>query len=679
MADKVDADIVVTAQRQIGDGQVAPTARIGILGDQDVLDTPFSTNSLTSEFIANQQANSLTEVIENDASVRSVYGGRGASWTTTFLIRGFQSRSTDDVAVNGLFGLVNYAPSINYVDRVDIFKGPSSFLNGGVGGVGGTFNFAPKRASTAGNRHIGVNYLSDSILGAEVDIGQRFGNFGARFTGVYRDGDGAINGSTFKQQNASLGLDYATDNFKIGADFIYEDTFNRGYLYLVSIAGLPATAPFPRPVEGQHRGQPDWMGAGYISRIGTVRAEWTFAKDWTAAAAYGHSFTTGGYDSYCTIELLDVAGTTRCNVFGYYSEEKNDSADVSVRGKLTTGPISHSIVFGGSYISRVGDNTGSIPFPASYTFNYYDEADRPARPIFPTRPAVLLGSKRRITGFFVGDTLGVADDLVTATVGIRKTVIRTLSFNRAGVQTSITDKGRWTPVFAGTVQPTDWLTFYGNHIKALEPGGIAGGTALNAGEAFPPLTSEQVEGGAKARFGGILATAALFRIRKGNQYLDARTNLFTQDGLQENKGIELSLAGTVLPHLNLIAGATWIDAKLVRTAGGLFDGRKAPGVPKFTSVINADYDLPWVEGVTLSGSLFYTSRSVVDNLNTREADRWARVDLGATYRFRVSDVGLVARASVENVANKRYWVTSFSNLLSQGVPRTLALSLSADF
>ncbi|WP_167706591.1 TonB-dependent receptor [Sphingobium fuliginis] len=247
------------------------------------------------------------------------------------------------------------------------------------------------------------------------------------------------------------------------------------------------------------------------------------------------------------------------------------------------------------------------------------------------------------------------------------------------MQTSITDKGKWTPVVAATVQPTPWLTFYGNFIKALEPGGIAGGTAANAGEAFPPLTSEQVEGGAKARFGGVLATAALFRIRKANQYLDARTNLYTQDGLQENKGLELSVAGTVLPHLNLIAGATWIDAKQLRTAGGAFDGKKAPGVPKFTSVINADYDLPWIEGLTLSSSLFYTSRSTVDNLNTREADSWVRVDLGASYRFKVSDVSFVARASVENVANKRYWVTSFSNLLSQGVPRSLALSLSADF
>ncbi|MFT4053502.1 MAG: TonB-dependent siderophore receptor [Novosphingobium sp.] len=677
--------IIVNGQKAIGDGQVATTARIGILGDQDVLDTPFSTSSFTSEFIANQQANSLGEIIENDPSIRPFGAApRGSSWTASFFVRGFNSNIPDNVSVNGLFGLVSYAPSINYVERLDIFKGPSAFLSGAPGAVGGTFNFAPKRASAEGNRQVEVSYLSDSLFGGSVDLGQRFGKgrFGLRATGVYRSGDNAIDGGSFKQKNASLGLDYASETVRIGADFIYEDTWNRGYLYNVNLASsYPTSAPLPAVVDGSHRGQPEWMGAGYKSRMGLVRGEWDFAQDWTLGAAYGHSFATGGYDSYCTVEMLDAAGNARCSAAGYYSEEKNDSADISVRGKFATGPISHSLTFGANYLNRVGSNNGGTAFATTYYFNFYDAADRPGRPTYPEEPATLLASKRRVSGFFAGDTMGIADDLVTLTVGARKTTIRTLSYNRTGAQTSASDKGKWTPLVAGTIQPTETLTIYGNYIQALEPGGIAGGTAANAGTVFPPLVSKQIEGGAKFRFGGLLATAAWFRIDKANQYLDTRTTppIYVQDGLQRNEGVELALAGTLLPGLNVIAGTAWIDAKQMRTAGGTFDGKDAPGVPDFSARLNLDYRLPWIEGVTVSGGYIYTGKSVFNNLNTRMVPGWDRFDLGAAWKFAVSGTDLTARFSVENVTNNKYWVSSGNNSLYQGTPRSLALSLTADF
>ncbi len=504
------SDVIVVGQRTIGDGQVSTTARIGVLGDQDVLDTPFSTTSVTSDFIDNQQAKSLTEVIENDPSIRPFGAApRGSNWTSSFFVRGFNSNIPDNVSVNGLFGLVSYAPSITYVDRVDIFKGPSAFLSGAPGAVGGTFNFAPKRAKAQGVGRIEASYLSDAVFGGEADLGTRFGNgrFGVRATGLVRSGDNAIDGGSIKQRTASVAFDYNSGPVRIGADLIFEYTRNPGYLYGINIAPLPATAPLPRPVAGGHRGQPAWMSAGYDSRIGLIRGEWDIAKGWTATAAYGHSFSTGGYDSYCSLDLLDTAGTVRCNIFGYYSQEHNDSADASVTGAFDTGPIHHRLVFGGNYLNRYAENNGGTTFPINYTFNYYNEI-RPTRPTFPTPPAVLLGSKRRVTGVFAGDTLGVANDLVTVTVGARRTSIRTLSYNRAGALTSTSDKSKWTPLIAGTIQPTDRITLYANSIQALEPGGIAGGTARNAGQVFPPLVSKQVEVGAKARAGGMLATAA---------------------------------------------------------------------------------------------------------------------------------------------------------------------------
>src|SRR5687768_1455356 len=55
-------------------GQVATGARTGILGTQDMMNTPFSVHSYTNELIVNQQAKSVADVLLNDPSVRQARG-----------------------------------------------------------------------------------------------------------------------------------------------------------------------------------------------------------------------------------------------------------------------------------------------------------------------------------------------------------------------------------------------------------------------------------------------------------------------------------------------------------------------------------------------------------------------------------------------------------------------------
>ena len=52
-------------------GQVARGASIGVLGNQDMMDVPFSFTSYAAETIENQQARTIADILQNDASVRS--------------------------------------------------------------------------------------------------------------------------------------------------------------------------------------------------------------------------------------------------------------------------------------------------------------------------------------------------------------------------------------------------------------------------------------------------------------------------------------------------------------------------------------------------------------------------------------------------------------------------------
>jgi iron complex outermembrane receptor protein len=67
----------------------------------------------------------------------------------SYVIRGF-AVSSDDLAYNGLYGVLpRQFVASELLERVEVFRGANSFLNGaapGGGGIGGSINLLPKRA-----------------------------------------------------------------------------------------------------------------------------------------------------------------------------------------------------------------------------------------------------------------------------------------------------------------------------------------------------------------------------------------------------------------------------------------------------------------------------------------------------------------------------------------------------
>jgi len=130
-------------------GQVARGGRIGLLGNVDMMDTPFNTTNYTLGVIQDQQARSVADVVQNDPSVRVARGS--GNFQELYVIRGFAVNS-DDLAYNGLFGLLpRQFVAAELLERVEVFRGASAFVNGaapGGGGIGGTINLLPKRAAS---------------------------------------------------------------------------------------------------------------------------------------------------------------------------------------------------------------------------------------------------------------------------------------------------------------------------------------------------------------------------------------------------------------------------------------------------------------------------------------------------------------------------------------------------
>lgn len=109
-------------------GQVATGSTLGLLGNRDIMNMPFNITGYTAKYIQDSQARSIADVAAADPSVRVVFPR--ASYRDVYSIRGFNLFSYN-VALDGLYGI---APKQRYpaefAERIEILKGPDTFLNG---------------------------------------------------------------------------------------------------------------------------------------------------------------------------------------------------------------------------------------------------------------------------------------------------------------------------------------------------------------------------------------------------------------------------------------------------------------------------------------------------------------------------------------------------------------------
>jgi iron complex outermembrane receptor protein len=670
-------------------GQVARSARLGVLGNRSISDVPFSVVSYTSKTIADQQARTVGDVLLNDASVRQSSGF--GNFSQVFTIRGLPL-STDDIAFNGLYGVLpRQIITTEALERVELFKGPNAFVNGvspSGSGIGGSVNLVPKRAEDMPTRSVTLDYASDSQTGGHIDLGQRFGEdnrFGARVNLARHGGETAVDDENKSSQLIAVALDYRGDRLRVSTDFGYQkERINNGR----SVVYLTGTK-VPGPPSAKDNYAQDWSWSELEDTYGMVNAEYDLNDNWTAYAAGGakHTRENGQYSS------LYVGNDGSAKVGFLYSphDEDNKSAMAGLNGHFATGPVTHQMNFGLSGIWGEQRSSYEAILQANrQPGNLYNptQTPRPTNTYFGSDihdPRVV--GKNRIKSAAVSDTLGFLDDRVLLTLGVRRQTIEVDSWNTAtGARGTPYSESITTPVYGLVIKPWEHVSFYANRIEGLAQGPTAPLTNVtNPGEVFPPKRSKQTEAGVKLDWENYGATLGVYRIEQPNnattRFPGQRLDTFTVDGEQINKGVELNVFGEPIDGLRLLAGATWMDTEQRSTSNGATEGNRAAGVPRFQYNVGADWDVPGIQGAAVSARMLRTGGEYVNAANSLSIPAWTRVDLGARYGFKADDKCITLRVNVENVANKAYWssASTANNYLTQGEPRTVKLSATVDF
>lgn len=668
-------------------GQVARGAELGVLGNQDIMDVPFTMSSYTSQLIEDQQAESLGDVLLNDASVRQSFGYGNAS--QIFVIRGLPL-TTDDVSYNGLFGVLpRQMISSDSLERVEVFKGPNAFINGVTptgSGVGGGINLQPKRAEDTPTRRFTTDISNNGRIGEHLDLGQRFGaenQFGVRMNLAQREGDTAIDNENQRTKLFALGLDYRGDRLRVSTDFGYQKqriNGNRNTVYLGS-----ALTDIPHAPDADHNYSQKWTSTDLEDTFGMARAEYDLSDHWTAYAAAGAKHTRE-VGNYSTPTLVNSAGAaTASNMFVAHDED-NRSAMAGLRGMFQTGPVSHQVNLGVSGIWT--QQRSAYDLSGTYSNNLYDTVDVPK-----PAPGKYVGGDINDPGIVgktinrsvaISDTLGFVDDRVLLTYGLRKQTLKVDGWNYQGNRSAAYDESITTPVYGIVLKPWENVSVYANRIEGLAQGPTAPASAggmpvTNAGEVFAPARSKQVEAGIKYDKGTFGASLGVYRIEKPSDGYTNADGTYVRQGTQRNRGVELNLYGEPIDGLRLLAGATLMDTELKGTKNGANDGNRAIGVPKFQYNLGADWDVPGLQGVALNARMLRTGGQYANEANTLSIPAWNRFDLGARYSFDVEQRAVTLRANLENVANTRYWASANGGYLSQGEPRLLKVSATVDF
>lgn len=658
-------------------GEVARGARIGLLGNRDFLDTPFSATAYTAKLIEDQQAQNIGDVLINDPSVRNTYA-RGAG-RDEFNIRGF-TLFNYDVAYNGLYGISpRNATSLIGIERVEVLRGPNALLNGMApfGSIGGAINLVPKRAGDEPLNRVTLSYIENSQFGAQADISRRFGEddrAGVRLNVLRSGGDMNISGASEDLGALSLGLDYRGNRFRIDGDINYQNRVTdarSGLLFPPGAGQEIGRAPDPK-----RNVFPDWTYWKAKEWSGDVRAEYDLSDDWTVYGALGarrHDF-----ESLQTTWLM-LDGTGRIGSVPARLNERllSKTGEIGLRGRFDTGPIQHEPTLSASFLDI---DYSSARVRASTVFsNLYDPVDL-ARPDIAKPTDLGKTSDTRLYSVALADTLSVLDGAVQLTAGLRQQRVQSVNYNPAtGDRTSDYGKSALTPAFALTLKPGPHLSLYGNYIEGLSQGGTAPAEAANAGETLKPDVSRQYEIGAKYDFGTLATTLSAFQIEQPSAYVDPDTLRYQADGRQRNRGVEFLLQGELARRVRLLGGVAYTQGMLTKTRGGANDGHAAPAVPRWQFNAAAEWDTPFAQGLTLTARVLRTSTQYVDAANTQQLPGWTRFDVGARYATNINRTPVTLRATLENVFNKRYWQSAAREGLTVAAPRTLLLSVTAAF
>jgi iron complex outermembrane receptor protein len=373
------------------------------------------------------------------------------------------------------------------------------------------------------------------------------------------------------------------------------------------------------------------------------------------------------------------------DIYDYRSPDdtrRNQQLHAELRGSVATGEVTHQLTIGADYFLRTVDKHRNVNEYVG-TANIHDAQVPQFLPSakLPGPSVRRLDSRQK--ALFVLDRMQLADSWQWLAGG-RLVRLDERAWDKRGNPERESRLSRFLPQTALIWSATDQVNVYASYVRGISLGQEAPFWTSNDGAFLPSVLSRQIEAGAKyAPSDALTFSAALFRISQPFQYAkpdaSAAGYSFVEAGQQRHTGLELSARGHVNERLQLTASASVLQARAQHTGTPAYEGHPLINVPTTRVSLHADYDLPFVPGLGVSGGWRYASSNVATADGRVRAPGYHVVDAGLRFQHQLRGHALNWNLSVDNVFNRFYWRDTGSSsgdyYLFAGAPRQARLSV----
>ncbi|NLR69467.1 TonB-dependent siderophore receptor [Novosphingobium sp. ERN07] len=631
-----------------------------------LLDVPQTITVLTREQLDDQGITQLGDALRY---VPGVVLGQGEGHRDQITLRG--QNTTADFYLDGLRDDTQYYRSLYNIERVEVLKGANALLfgRGGGGGVINRVSKTPDLDRVKGQASANVDSFGGFALAA--DWNQPLTEMvGARLNATYEEFDNHRQNfeGRFIGVNPTMAFQPG-EATRIELSYNYDDdrrTTDRG---VPSLGGKPLTG-----YDETFFGRSDLNVATVKAHIAQARLDHDLTDNLSFNLLGQYSHTDKLYGNVFAGGAVNTTANTVA-LSGYESGTLRDSwigqANLVWTGQ--TGGIGHTLLAGFEVADQ--DTHATRRNTANATVTLAKRISVPAL----SYGALVTNSRTdvRTLSAYVQDQVELASFLQIV-AGVRYDEFRITGRNAInGVGASRTDR-KWSPRFGVVLKPQTNVSFYGSFTRTFLPQSGDQFGALDATQAtLAPEQFENLEAGVKWDVNpGLAFTAAAYQLnRENSRFNNPVTGLPELSGKTRAKGIELSLAGRILPQWQASLGYTLQDGEVRSATTAAPAGRKLSQLPRHQASAWTRYDVTKEIGLGLG--ITHQSKSFTTISNAVTLPAFTRLDAAVFYdlseRFSI-------QLNVENLTDTDYFPAAHTdNNISTGEPLNARISIRAKF
>jgi catecholate siderophore receptor len=670
------------------------TSTIG--GAEALRDIPQTVNVVNRAVLEAQAATSMTEALRNVPGI-TISAGEGGNIGDNINLRGFSART--DMFTDGFRDRGQYVRDPFFIEAVEVLKGSSSMLFG-RGSTGGVINQVSKRPGRDPITDVSLSVGTDTHVRSTFDINRAMSETSAvRVAGVGMHSESTRD--VVKTERFGLAPSLA---FGLGEPTTVtiqallqkgEDIPDYG-VPLMNFGPGTTARPIAAKRNAYYGFTDDRNDQSVIMINGSVRHKLSkdtsianrtqYSRNRTIASPtpLGAASVIGGGTPSQLIPLTQMTAllSTRDRVVNDISLYNQTSLNT----KLAHGAVVHHIAAGLEF-GRDDSDVDNFTWTGLGSINL-------GAPVSTAKPSTAKRAANTVVTSVVDSTAVFVNDQIDLNkqwklvAGIRWDRL-TADYESRVVATGVTTKlDRTDEVFSKRVgviyQPNDVQSYYASFGTSFNPSAEA--VTLSASNAdIAPEKNRSMEIGAKLDLldGGLTVNGALFRVEKDGRTTDPLTATVQLTGETRVQGFEIGVVGRITPALQLMAGYTFLDGKIVssknRTGAGTAaspylyaQGKTLQNTPKHNATAWATYTVgAWEAG----GGLVYATDRFVNNFESAVIDGYTRLDASIAYR----QPKYVLRFNVQNLTDKEYFETASGGRATPVKGRSLVGSINYSF